>query len=314
MKPQASKDDSTRLSPTQEGASAQEDPNKSLESLIARLVQTSLQKEEENVAPHSEELKAIIAGLEDDLVTGRWLNTYCGDTDIRLMPALVEKANHKYPEMNLKLALTAEDLTHAIKETIKSGAKSSRFIVNIGSRIHFAVVDHQTVDDKLSFIMFEPTTFHNITACRLGIKIDQTLASLQLPPYSFAMAEMDIQRSSSECGIFSLSLAKKLHLESDKLTRVHQDNVQGVLCEPNAPLPIEKLDTYLPTSFYKHAQGRRHLEQYLKANPEAAHEKVNKKGETLTERFEKNLNEKEEKIVSVSPHQKRIKEYKSLMM
>ncbi|WP_273783396.1 YopJ/AvrA family T3SS effector serine/threonine acetyltransferase [Bartonella sp. AU15XJBT] len=316
MKPQDSKDISSRSSPTQEEASAQEEvsANESLEELIARLKQNSLQTKEEHVTPNSEELQAIIAGLEDDLITGRWIFADYEDTDIRLLPALVKKANSKYPGMNLKLALTAEDLTHALKETIESGAKSSQFVVNMGSRIHFAAMDYKKVDDKISFIMFEPTTFQNIAACKLGIKINQTLQTLQLPPYSFTMAEMDIQRSSSECGMFSLSLAKKLHLESDKLARLHKDNVTGLLCEPNTPLPAEKLDSYLPVSLYKHAQGRRRLEHYLKANPGAEHETVNKKGETIRERFEKNLKEEGAKNVSVSPHKKRITEYKSLTM
>ncbi|EJF87768.1 YopJ/AvrA family T3SS effector serine/threonine acetyltransferase [Bartonella rattimassiliensis] len=310
MKPHDSKDHSHSSSPLPEGASAEE----SLEDLIARLTQSSLQTEEEHVAPNSEELKDIIKGLEDDIVTGRWIDNYYENTDIRVMPSLVAKANSKYPEMNLKLALTAEEFSHALKEVVESGAKSSRFIVNSGSRVHFAVIDYKTIDDKISLIMLEPTTFQNITACKLGIKINQTLQTLQLPPYSFTTAEMDIQRSSSECGIFSLSLAKKLHLESSKLDRLHQDNIKGVLCEPNASLSAEKLDTYLPSSFYKHVQGQRRLKEYLKSNPEAIHETVNKKGETLAERFEKSLMLAKDKTVSVSPHQKRITEYKSLTM
>ncbi len=128
------------------------------------------------------------------------------------------------------------------------------------------------------------------------------------------MAEMDIQRSSSECGMFSLSLAKKLYSEAQKLERLHKDNIKGVLCEPDTPLSAEKLDTYLPTTFYKHVQGRRRLGEYLKANPDAEHETVNKKGETLRERFERSLSSAEGKTVSVSQHRKRATEYKSLMM
>ncbi|WP_375686481.1 MULTISPECIES: YopJ/AvrA family T3SS effector serine/threonine acetyltransferase [unclassified Bartonella] len=308
MKPQDSS--LPHSSQTPEGASA----NESLEDLIARLMQSSIQKEEEHTAPNSDELKDIITGLERDLVTGRWINSYYENTDIRLMPALVEKANSKYPDMNLKLALTAEEFSYALKEVVESGANSARFIVNSGSKIHFAVLDYQKVDEKISLIMLEPTTFQNIAACKLGIKINQTLQRLQLPPYSFTTAEMDIQRSSSECGMFSLSLAKKLHLESDKLARLHKDNVKGVLCEPNSSVSAEKLDSYLPTTFYKHAQGKRRLEHYLKVHPEAEHETVNKKGETLRERFEKNLRTTEGKTVSVSSHQKRITEYKSLTM
>ncbi|WP_139412395.1 YopJ/AvrA family T3SS effector serine/threonine acetyltransferase [Bartonella mastomydis] len=307
MKPQDSKEVSPRSSHMQEDPS----DNESLESLLARLEQLNTPQKEES--PLSQDkLKATITGLEDDLAAGRWINAYYADTDLKLMPALVEQANRKYPNMNLKLALTAEEFTHTLKETIESGVKSSRFVVNTGSRIHFAAMDYRIVDDKISLIMFEPTTFNNIAAGRLGIKINQALQDTQLPHCHFAMAEMDIQRSSSECGMFSLNLAKKLHLESDQLTRLHKDNVKGILCEPGTPLPAEKLDSYLPVSLYKHVQGRKRLEYYLKANPEAAHEKVNKKGETLTERFEKNLMSAEGKTVSTSPHRKRIKEYKSL--
>ncbi|SSZ39456.1 MULTISPECIES: YopJ/AvrA family T3SS effector serine/threonine acetyltransferase [Bartonella] len=309
MKPQDSKDTAAHASQIAESNIE----NESLESLIARLEQLNAPQKEESTLSQ-EKLKAIITDLEDDLVTGRWINSYYENIDIRLMPALVEKANSKYPEMNLKLALTAEEFSHALKEVVESDAKSARFIVNSGSKIHFAVLDYQKVDDKISLIMLEPTTFQNITACKLGIKINQTLQCLQLPPYSFTTAEMDIQRSSSECGMFSLSLAKKLHLESDKLARLHKDNVKGVLCEPNSSLSAEKLDSYLPISLYKHAQGRKRLEQYLKTNPDAEHETVNKKGETLRERFEKNLRTTEGKTVSVSSHQKRLTEYKSLMM
>ncbi|WP_375656428.1 YopJ/AvrA family T3SS effector serine/threonine acetyltransferase [Bartonella sp. CM120XJJH] len=309
MKPQNSKDTAAHASQMAESNIE----NESLESLIARLEQLNAPQKEESTLSQ-EKLKTIITGLEDDLVTGRWINAYYADTDLKLMPALVEQANRKYPEMNLKLALTEEEFTYTLKETLESGAKSSRFVVNMGSRIHFAVLDYQKVDDKISLIMLEPTTFQNITACKLGIKINQTLQYLQLPPYSFAMAEMDIQRSSSECGMFSLSLSKKLYLESDKLAKMHKDNVKGILCEPDIPLSVEKVDSYLPTTFYKHTQGRRRLGEYLKANPEAAHEKVNKKQETLTERFERNLSSAEGKTVSVSQHRKRISEYKSLMM
>uniref|UniRef100_UPI002486CDEC YopJ family acetyltransferase n=1 Tax=Bartonella taylorii TaxID=33046 RepID=UPI002486CDEC len=80
-----------------------------------------------------EKLKAIILYLKNELVTGLWINSDYENIDIRLMPALVEKANSKYPEMNLKLALTAEEFSHALKEVVESDAKSARFIVNSGS-------------------------------------------------------------------------------------------------------------------------------------------------------------------------------------
>ncbi|WP_375676242.1 MULTISPECIES: YopJ/AvrA family T3SS effector serine/threonine acetyltransferase [unclassified Bartonella] len=314
MKPQDSS--LPHSSQTPEGASAPEGAhaNESLDTLTAHLEQPSSEKGK-NIPFNREELKSIIARLEDDISTGRWFTTNYASTDLKLMPALVEQANRKYPEMRLQLAASSHDFALALKEKLENGVQSSRFIIHTKDRgIHFALIDHQTIEDKTSVIFFEPTTFNNMKPAVLALRTQLALKAHNLPNCSFAMAEMDIQRSSSECGMFCLALAKKLHLESDKLARLHKDNIKGVLCEPDTPLPAEKLDPYLPTTFYKHTQGRRRLEHYLTANPDAEHEKVNKKGETLTERFERNLSSTETKTVSVSQHRKRATEYKSLMM
>ncbi|WP_375658627.1 YopJ/AvrA family T3SS effector serine/threonine acetyltransferase [Bartonella sp. MR30HLJHH] len=288
--------------------------NASLDNLAAHSEQPSSEKER-NIPFSHEELKNIIARLEDDISTGRWFTADYASIDLTLMPALVEQANRKYPEMRLQLVASSHDFALALKEAIENGIQSSRFIIHTKDRgIHFSVIDHQTIDDKTSVIFFEPTTLNNMRSAVLALRTQLAIKAHELSNCSFAMAEMDIQRSSSECGMFSLSLAKKLYSEAQKLERLHKDNIKGVLCEPDTPLSAEKLDTYLPTTFYKHTQGRRRLEEYLKANPQAAHETVNKKGETLTERFERSLSSAEGKTVSVSQHRKRATEYKSLMM
>ncbi|WP_425277455.1 YopJ/AvrA family T3SS effector serine/threonine acetyltransferase [Bartonella queenslandensis] len=249
------------------------------------------------------------------MATGRWFTADYASTDLKLMPALIEQANCKYPAMRLQLATSTHNFALALKEAIANGVQSSKFIIYTKDRgIHFSVIDHKTIDDKTSVIFFEPTTFNSMKPAVLALRTQLALKAHELPNCSFSMVEMDIQRSNSECGMFSLSLAKKLHAESQKLARLHEDNLKGVLCKPDTPLPAEKLDQYLPSTFYKHTQGRRRLEQYLKSNPDAEHEKVNKKGETLTERFEKSLVTAEGKTVSVSQHRKRATEYKSLMI
>ncbi|WP_375651774.1 YopJ/AvrA family T3SS effector serine/threonine acetyltransferase [Bartonella sp. LB28NMGDW] len=286
----------------------------SLDNLAAHSEQQSSEKEG-NVPFNHEELKNIIARLEEDISTGRWFTTDYASIDLKLMPALVEQANRKYPEMRLQLVASSHDFALALKEAIENGIQSSRFIIHTKDRgIHFSVIDHQTIDDKTSVIFFEPTTLNNMRSAVLALRTQLALKAHELSNCSFAMAEMDIQRSSSECGMFSLSLAKKLYSAAQKLERLHKDNIKGVLCEPDTPLSAEKLDTYLPTTFYKHVQGRRRLGEYLKANPDAEHETVNKKGETLRERFERSLSSAEGKTVSVSQHRKRATEYKSLMM
>ncbi|WP_396584023.1 YopJ/AvrA family T3SS effector serine/threonine acetyltransferase [Bartonella grahamii] len=314
MKPQDSP--LPHSSQTQEGASVPKGvrANTSLDNLATHLEHPSSEKGR-NIPFDREELKNIIARLEDDISTGRWFSADYASIDLKLMPALVEQANRKYPEMRLQLVASSHDFALKLKEAIENGVQSSRFIIHTkDGGIHFALIDHQTVDDKMSVIFFEPTTFNNMKPAVLALRTQLAIKAHELSNCSFAMAEMDIQRSSSECGMFCLALAKKLYAESDKLARLHKDNVKGVLCKPDTPLPAEKLDTYLPTTFYKHAQGRKRLAEYLKANPDAEHETVNKKGETLTERFEKNLVTAEGKTVSVSQHRKRTTEYKSLIM
>ncbi|WP_156851439.1 YopJ/AvrA family T3SS effector serine/threonine acetyltransferase [Bartonella refiksaydamii] len=311
MKPQDSKNTAHNSSQTQESESA----NETLENLPSNLEQLNLEKEKKIPFSH-EELQDIIAGLERDIADGNWLRNsyYYASTDLKMMPALIDQANRKYQGLNLKLITTSEDLVFSIKEAMHNGVQSSRYIVNTTDRgIHFAVLDQRTIDEKTSLIFFEPATINNEIPLLLAVRM-QVIIQDKLPECYLSKGEMDIQRSSSECGIISLALAKKLHIESEKLTRMHKDNIDGVLNKTNLTLPSNKLDPYLPATFYKHTQGRRRLKEYGESNPEAENAKVNKKGETLRERFDKNLVTTEEKTLSVSLHRKRITEYKSLMM
>ncbi|EJF78622.1 hypothetical protein MCO_00607 [Bartonella sp. DB5-6] len=311
MKPQDSKNTAHNSSQTQESESA----NETLENLPSNLEQLNLEKEKKIPFSH-EELQDIIAGLERDIADGNWLRNsyYYASTDLKMMPALIDQANRKYQGLNLKLITTSEDLVFSIKEAMHNGVQSSRYIVNTTDRgIHFAVLDQRTIDDKTSLIFFEPATINAEIPLLLAVRM-QVIIQDKLPECYLSKGEMDIQRSSSECGIISLALAKKLHIESEKLTRMHKDNIDGVLNKTNLTLPSNKLDPYLPATFYKHTQGRRRLKEYGESNPEAENAKVNKKGETLRERFDKNLVTTEEKTLSVSLHRKRITEYKSLMM
>ncbi|EJF87767.1 YopJ/AvrA family T3SS effector serine/threonine acetyltransferase [Bartonella rattimassiliensis] len=302
--------------PEPEGASALEGAHSHapLENLATHLERLNIERIN-NTPFNRGELKDIVASLEKHNADGSWIKNYYDILDLYMMPALVDQANRKYPEMNLKLAMTPDDFALSLKEMIENGVKSSRLLVNAQDRgIHFAIIDHQTIADKTSLIFFEPTSLRDTLPALLASRMRTAIEYYQLPNIHFAMVEMNIQRSSSECGMFSLALSKKLYLESQKLERLHKDNVNGVLCDPNTPLPAEKLDPYIPARLYKHLQGRQRLKEYFQSNPDAEHETVNKKGETLAERFEKNLVKTETKIASVSQHRKRATEYKSLMM
>ena len=54
---------------------------------------------------------------------------------------------------------------------------------------------------------------------------------------------MNLQKSYSECGIFSLVTAKKLHLRSSDLIKMHKDNIKGVIANKSVSSKIFHLLT-----------------------------------------------------------------------
>ncbi|EAM7070334.1 YopJ family type III secretion system effector serine/threonine acetyltransferase [Salmonella enterica] len=263
---------------------------------------------------NTEALTGIIERLENESINGSWINASYEAIDLEIMPFLVEQANKKYPALNLKFFISPHELVSAIKEARMEGAESARFIVNMGdSGIHFSAVDFRVMAGKTSVILFEPAAYGAIGPALLALRTKAAIEREQLSNCYFAMVELDIQRSSSECGIFSLALAKKLHLESENLADIHADNINERLCGEDYFLSYDKADRYLPVSFYKHTQGIHRLNEYVKANPEAESSIVNKKNETLYKRFDNNTVMLDDRKLSISSHRKRITEYKSLL-
>ncbi|WP_317993612.1 YopJ/AvrA family T3SS effector serine/threonine acetyltransferase [Bartonella gliris] len=287
--------------------------NEPLESLLARLEAITPEKKT-SLMFSNQSLKSIIADLEQDIANGSFTNKNYVYTDLTMMSALVEKANDRHVAMNIQLAMPPQSLVETIKKTVDSGAESARFLISAeGEGAHFSVIDYRDFSSRKSLILFETTNFRNPAAQMLAVMSKSAIEDSQLPSCYFSMAEMNIQKHSSGSGIVSLALAKKLYLEYPKLLRMHIDNINGDLCKEGVPLSSDKVDRYLPTSFYKHAYRERRIRQYVKENPEALHEIVNKKGENLLERARKNLTLVVGEHFSVSTHKKRIQEYKSLM-
>lgn len=274
----------------------------------------SLSKNETGSLMSNEELKNIIAQLETDIADDSWLHKDYSKMDVKIMPALVMQANNKFPEMNLNFVRSPQDLSIEIKNTIEHGVESSRFIINMGEDgIHFSVIDYKHINGKTSLILFEPASFNSMVPAMLAFRTKMAIERYQLPDCHFSMVEMDIQRSSSECGIFSLALAKKLYRERGNLLKIHEDNIKGTLSDSVMPLPHDKLDPYLPVTFYKHTQSKRRLNEYLNTNPQGVGTVINKKNETILNRFDNNQSVIDGKNLSVSAHKKRITEYKKLL-
>ncbi|WP_455465475.1 YopJ/AvrA family T3SS effector serine/threonine acetyltransferase [Bartonella sp. B39] len=287
--------------------------NEPLESLLARLEASEHEKKTSSMFSNRA-LKSIIEDLEKDIADGSFTRKVYVHTDITMMPALVEKANDRDAAMNIHLAMTPQGLVEKMKKVVDSGAESARFLVGTeGEDAHFAVIDYRDFSSRKSLVLLETTNFRNPAAQMLAVTSKSAIEDSQLPGCHFSMAEMNIQKHSSGSGIVSLALAKKLYLEYPKLLKMHIDNINGDLCKEGIPLSSNKVDKYLPPSFYKHAHCDRRIKQYVEENPEALHEAINKKGQNLFERAHKNLTLADDQEFSVSAHRKRIKEYKSLM-
>ncbi|AZE56934.1 Type III secretion injected virulence protein (YopP,YopJ) [Pseudomonas synxantha] len=262
----------------------------------------------------NEKLISIITQLEADIADGSWPRKNYSTMDLKIMPALVMQANSKFPEMNLNFVKSPKDLCIELKNAIEHGVESSRFIINMGEDgIHFSALDYKRINGKTSLILFEPANFRGLGPGLLGVRTKMAIEQYQLPDCHFSMVEMDIQRSSSGCGIFSLALAKKLYIERDSLLKIHEENIQGTLSDGEMPLHHDKTDPYLPVTFYKHTQGKRRLNEYLNANPQGVNTVINKKNETILTRLANNQSVINGKELSVSVHKKRIAEYNALL-
>ncbi|WP_336294191.1 YopJ/AvrA family T3SS effector serine/threonine acetyltransferase [Bartonella sp. CB169] len=308
--------------PNQKGATNQpsalkegDKAEETLESLLARLEGLSVEGERSPSALFSEKsVRNLVSSLESDMLSGNFLTTNYSSTDLTMMSAFVKKANERYEYMNLKFFQDPGDFAALIKEGIEKGVQFSRSIICLQNpEIHFAVIDHRAIGSQTSLILFESTKFSNPNAAELFAVQKSALEAIALPDCHFVGAEMDIQGFSSASGVASLALAKKLCKQSEKILKMHRDNVKGLLCDKGAFVPCDQVDGYLPIDFYKHVYSEKRLAEYVEKNPESAHQIVNKKGENVFNRAERNLALVEGKPVSISLHKKRINESKSLM-
>lgn len=256
-------------------------------------------------------IEACIARVEGALNDGSWFRRKdFADADLSLMPDLVQMANERKPGLGLVYLAAPDTLGELIKRGVER-AGGTRYIVNVGPvGIHFAVIDCRVLEGHTSVILFEPADKIGLPQRLMAQGCEQSVQAACSPATChFLHAEMDIQRSRSECGIFSLALAKKLHKEHEALTALHQMNVSGGFRDNRYISPAE-VDRYLPPSFYKHTQGQARIADYLTINPDAGQTRINKKQQTLLERFKGCVEEVDGKAISKSAHNKRLVELK----
>lgn len=209
--------------------------------------------------------------------------------DKEFMVDLLSVANDKKRDLNAHYCDSPSEMMKKIKLLLEENKSSARFVVNMGEGgVHFSAFEFLKTNEKISIIGIEPATVQGMGPALLALRSMQAV-NKEFPEASFAFIETDLQRSAGECGIFSLFLVKKMLKEQSAMQLIHEKNMSGDLKVDHGILNKTEADSLIPPSFMKHTQSPSRLEMYLNVNPSTRDAPINKKGETLKERQDRNM-------------------------
>lgn len=213
-----------------------------------------------------------------------------GRLDFEAMPELVSWANKNYPGLSLRHAATPYDLAEKLKELSQRGENSARFVGNFeAGRMHYCAFDYKFIDGKHSLIGLEPGNSNNMGPALMALRMDLALQE-HLPDAKLAILEVNQQSSAFDCGMFSLDYAVKMHKSSIAFEKLHLQNASDTLSGKNDSkvVPHSEVDKVLPPTFMKHMQSSKRLAEIVEVRPELKTEAVNKRGDTLEQRTQRN--------------------------
>lgn len=172
---------------------------------------------------------------------------------------------------------------------------------------HYACIDVLKKGDKIDLVIYEPAYIQNTPnagpnhglRCLKKVLTEQfNNGNMKPEDIRIGLIEMGIQKSPSDCAIFSVSTAKnlyknnsiselmfsKLTLSGDKVNRFYEATAKKTIIDPkNTKQVIE-----LPAAFLKHSTSKSGV-----MLTQVRNEVVNKKGESLQQRIEMNYKSRE---------------------
>lgn len=227
-------------------------------------------------------------------------------TDLLLMDDLVAFENKINPGINAHYVDDAwnfgERLHQLLARAAHEGAAdfSARLVVNIGpvvfflsdhqfytktNKVHFCAFDVRMIGNQLSIIAMEPADYSVGDAITwLKAKVSHSLRR-HLPNAKAAFIALRTQCSTDECGIFSLSFIRKSFSEKSALDDLHRKNITGDLESADQAF----LENQFPPAFMKHTHSFNRLQFYLGHQPRFQQTEINRKQQTLEERFQSHL-------------------------
>ncbi|EOG7663989.1 YopJ/AvrA family T3SS effector serine/threonine acetyltransferase [Vibrio cholerae] len=275
---------------------------------------------EQSIEPtFHEQLSAYIDLMDDAIKNGQQLpkNAAAGN-DLALMPDFIAMANKKKAGLNALFCNSPLEMVEKVKQLLLLENSSARFVVNLGcGGIHCMALDCLVSDGKCSLIGIEPVGMNSSGPALLAIRL-QSICKRELPEAALAIFETDMQRSYSECAMFSLFLVKKMHKEDAQFLELHKKNIDKNLPKSGEIIvSVQQANNLLPPSLMKHVQSPKRLEAYLESRPEVTDVVVNKKGETLLSRQQRYIAtiqvEGKQITYSTSIEHKRLTEVKKLL-
>jgi YopJ family protease len=198
------------------------------------------------------------------------------------LPSIVGAENERNLGLNLHIVKTCDELNQLITA---SQADRMRVIMHQPTDIpynnHIVAVDIKKQAQKSSLIVLDSMGSGKESKNAAEI-FNKELAVSSTVLYITTNQEM----AWTGCHIFAVSFALKMQDHRQLFDRIHDDQLNRVDAERVTAIngPGLTKDLVLPPSFYKHAQSSRTIGECIKPNRKAP--VVNKKGQTLLERYE----------------------------
>jgi YopJ family protease len=250
-----------------------------------------LQASEKPIHKSDEEsLKRYLSEVDAAIKDGYQLAaSTAASKDKNFMVDFLSLANDKKHDLNAHYCDSPSEMMEKIKLLLEENKISARFVVNMGEGgTHFSAFEFLKTNDKISIVGIEPATVNGMGPALLALR-SMTAVKREFPDASFAFIETDLQRSNGDCGMFSLFLVKKMLKEKYAMHQIHEKNMSGGLKTDYGILNKDEADSLIPPSFMKHTQSPSRLARYLNVNSSTGDAPINKKGETLKERQDRNI-------------------------
>lgn len=233
-----------------------------------------------------EEIRNHKKNIDASIKENQWSDN--AERDFKLMPAFIARANEKDKNLNAYFVRNGiNELTDTLAHLTSKRVRSARFVVNLKDQdehvqYHFAAFDYRaTRGGKASLIGVDsaigvgpditmPSLRANYGAT---IMLDQLATTLRtrFPETAVIFMETNIQKSTTDCGMFSLAFVKKMSQEKSAFDKLHQKNIAGQLGE-DIRMDPDAAYKLLPPSFLKHAHARSTLASFRARQREALDE------------------------------------------